>query len=42
VLTHFSRRYSRDEIRDTIRQRLPASLHERVRLGLPEPWQRIR
>lgn len=41
VLTHFSRRYSRDEIRDTIRKRLPASLHERIRLGLPEPWQRL-
>lgn len=41
VLTHFSRRYSREEIRDTIRKRLPAALHERIRLGLPEPWQRI-
>jgi ribonuclease Z len=36
VLTHFSRRYSRDEIRDTVRKRLPASLQERVRLGLPD------
>jgi ribonuclease Z len=41
VLTHFSRRYSRDDIRDTIRKRLPASLRERVRLALPEPWQRV-
>ena len=41
VLTHFSRRYSRDEIRDGVRRRLPASLHERIRLALPEPWQRI-
>jgi ribonuclease Z len=41
VLTHFSRRYSRDEIRNTVRRRLPASLHERIRLGLPEQWQRI-
>ena len=41
VLTHFSRRYSHEEIRDGIRRRLPASLHERVRLALPEPFQRI-
>jgi ribonuclease Z len=41
VLTHFSRRYSRDEIRDHIRRRLPVSLRERVRLALPEPWQRV-
>jgi ribonuclease Z len=41
VLTHFSRRYSRDEIRDQVRRRLPASLHERIRLALPEPWQRL-
>jgi ribonuclease Z len=41
VLTHFSRRYSRDEIRDGVRRRLPASLRERVRLGLPGEWQRV-
>lgn len=41
VLTHFSRRYSREEIRDNVRRRLPASLHERIRLGLPAPWQRL-
>jgi ribonuclease Z len=41
VLTHFSRRYSRDQIRDGVRRRLPASLHERIRLALPEQWQRI-
>lgn len=41
VLTHFSRRYSRDQIRDGVRRRLPASLHGRIRLGLPEQWQRI-
>ena len=41
VLTHFSRRYSPDEIRNTVRRRLPASLHDRIRLGLPEQWQRI-
>jgi len=41
VLTHFSLRYSRDEIRKQVRRRLPASLHERVRLALPEAWQRL-
>ena len=41
VLTHFSRRYSRDEIRDAVRRRLPAHLHERVRLALPHPFQRL-
>jgi ribonuclease Z len=41
VLTHFSRRYSHEEIHDGVRRRLPASLHERMRLALPEPWQRI-
>jgi ribonuclease Z len=39
VLTHFSRRYSYEDIRSGVRRRLPASLHERVRLALPEPWQ---
>ena len=41
VLTHFSRRYSREEILDTVRRRLPASLHARVRLALPPPWQQV-
>lgn len=41
VLTHFSRRYSREQIRDEVRRRLPASLHDRIRLALPEPFQRI-
>lgn len=41
VLTHFSRRYSRDEIRDHVRRRLPVSLHDRVRLALPEGWQTL-
>ncbi|MDP9194874.1 MAG: MBL fold metallo-hydrolase [Acidobacteriota bacterium] len=41
VLTHFSRRYSHDDIRRGVRRRLPASLHERVRLALPEPFQRL-
>jgi ribonuclease Z len=38
VLTHFSRRYSRDEIRETIRRRCPAVLRDRIRLALPEPY----
>ncbi|HUP60597.1 MAG TPA: MBL fold metallo-hydrolase [Thermoanaerobaculia bacterium] len=41
ILTHFSRRYSREEIRDAVRRRLPHALRERVRLALPEPWQRL-
>lgn len=41
VLTHFSRRYSREQIRDGVRRRLPASLHDRIRLGLPEQYQRL-
>lgn len=41
VLTHFSRRYSRDGIRNGVRRRLPASLHDRIRLGLPETHQRL-
>lgn len=41
VLTHFSRRYTGAEIRDACRRRLPSALHERIRLALPEPWQRI-
>jgi ribonuclease Z len=41
VLTHFSRRYSRDEIRETVRRRLPLSIHERIRLALPVQWQQL-
>jgi ribonuclease Z len=41
VLTHFSRRYSRAEIRDEIRRRCPAVLRDRLRLALPEPFQRL-
>jgi ribonuclease Z len=41
VLTHFSRRYSHEEIRDEVRRRVPNSLRDRVRLALPERWQRI-
>jgi ribonuclease Z len=41
VLTHFSRRYSPEDIRRAVRRRLPARLHDRVRLALPEQWQRI-
>jgi ribonuclease Z len=41
VLTHFSRRYSRAEIRDEVRRRCPAVLRDRLRLALPEPFQRL-
>jgi ribonuclease Z len=41
VLTHFSRRYSRAEIHDEVRRRCPAVLRERLRLALPEPFQRV-
>jgi ribonuclease Z len=41
VLTHFSRRYSRSEIHDEIRRRCPAVLRDRIRLALPEPYQRL-
>ncbi|HUP46799.1 MAG TPA: MBL fold metallo-hydrolase [Thermoanaerobaculia bacterium] len=35
ILTHFSRRYSRQEIRDVVRRRCPASLRDRIHLALP-------
>ncbi len=41
VLTHFSRRYSRSEIHSEIRRRCPAVLRDRIRLALPEPYQRL-
>lgn len=41
VLTHFSRRYDPDTLRETVRRRLPQLLHDRIRLALPEPWQRL-
>lgn len=41
VLTHFSRRYSREDIRRGISERCPASLRDRIRLALPEQWQRL-
>ena len=41
VLSHFSRRYSRSEIRDEIARRCPAVLRGRLRLALPDPYQRI-
>lgn len=41
VLTHFSRRYSREEIRDTLRRRCPAILRDRIRLALPQPFTLI-
>ncbi len=39
ILTHFSRRYSREQILDAVRRRCPAVLKERLRLALPEPFQ---
>jgi ribonuclease Z len=41
VLTHFSRRYSREDIRRGVARRCPANLRDRIRLGLPEQWQRL-
>ncbi len=41
VLSHFSRRYGRSEICDEIRRRCPAVLRDRLRLALPEPFQRV-
>lgn len=41
ILTHFSRRYSRDEIVAQLRKRCPARLRDRIRLALPEQWQRL-
>ena len=41
ILTHFSRRHGRAEIRDAIARRCPAVLRERLRLALPEPYQRV-
>jgi ribonuclease Z len=41
ILTHFSRRYSREQIRDTIARRCPEVLRERLRLALPEGWQTV-
>ncbi|HEU4522138.1 MAG TPA: MBL fold metallo-hydrolase, partial [Thermoanaerobaculia bacterium] len=35
ILTHFSRRYSRQEVRDAVRRRCPASLRDRIRIALP-------
>ena len=41
VLTHFSRRYSRGEINESIRRRCPDVLRDRLRLALPEPYTRV-
>ncbi len=41
VLTHFSRRYSHEEIRRGIGQRCPAVLRDRIRLGLPHEFQTL-
>jgi ribonuclease Z len=41
VLTHFSRRYSHEEIVTELRRRCPAILRDRIRLAFPEPWQML-
>ncbi|HVT45283.1 MAG TPA: MBL fold metallo-hydrolase [Thermoanaerobaculia bacterium] len=41
VLTHFSLRYTPSEIHRTIASRCPAGLRSRLRLALPEPFDRI-
>jgi ribonuclease Z len=41
VLTHFSRRYSHDDIVRELRARCPAILRDRLRLALPDPWQKL-
>jgi ribonuclease Z len=37
LFTHFSKRYSPDEIREIFARRLPTSFMERVSLLLPDP-----
>ena len=41
VLTHFSKRYSREQAVDLIRRRCPAVLRDRVRLAFPAPFDRL-
>jgi len=41
VLTHFSLRYSWEEIHTAVRRRCPSVLRERLRLALPEAFQRV-
>jgi len=41
VLTHFSLRYSAEEIHRQIRRRCPTRLADRIRLALPEPFVRL-
>lgn len=41
VLTHFSRRYSRSEIQNEVRRRCPPILRSRIRLALPDAYQRV-
>jgi ribonuclease Z len=36
VLMHFSQLYAPEQVRDIIRERVPPSLHERIRLFVPE------
>jgi ribonuclease Z len=41
VLTHFSRRYTHEEIRSGIARRCPARIRDRIRLALPAPFQSL-
>lgn len=41
VLTHFSRRYSRNEVVEMLQRRCPAVLRDRLRLAFPVPWDRL-
>ena len=42
VLTHFSLRYSAEEIHGQISRRCPSRLTDRIRLALPEPFVRLK
>ncbi|MBV9496228.1 MAG: hypothetical protein JOZ54_18410, partial [Acidobacteria bacterium] len=41
LLTHFSRRYAREQIVTELRRRCPAVLRERIRLAFPPPHDRL-
>jgi ribonuclease Z len=41
VLTHFSRRYTAEDVQRSIRKRCPEVLRDRILLALPEPFQRL-
>lgn len=41
LLTHFSKRYTREQIVGELRRRCPAILRDRIRLAFPPPHQRL-